>query len=153
MLCEMQSVSSRFELVSLCPFPTTITITPRAPGLDKKKNDKHFHLKNRAYFLYFSGLLWVWSLKERERERESKSLWMHTALTEDLFTSTVSRDLQTFTHNCFCIHTARGWQLTPGQPPKYFSSGRRPQYFLLPGFCPPFILRSSLFSFPCVITT
>ena len=30
-LCEMQSVSSRFELVSPCSFPTTITITPRAP--------------------------------------------------------------------------------------------------------------------------
>ena len=30
-LCEMQSVSSRFELVSSCPFPTTITVTPRAP--------------------------------------------------------------------------------------------------------------------------
>ena len=27
----MQSVSSRFELVSPCPFPTTITITPQAP--------------------------------------------------------------------------------------------------------------------------
>ena len=31
MLCEMQSVSSGIELVSPCPFPTTITITPRAP--------------------------------------------------------------------------------------------------------------------------
>ena len=30
-ICEMQSVSSRIELVSLCPIPTTITITPRAP--------------------------------------------------------------------------------------------------------------------------
>ena len=27
----MQSVSSRFELVSPCPYPTTITITPRSP--------------------------------------------------------------------------------------------------------------------------
>ena len=31
MQCEMQSVYSRFELVSPCPFPTTITITPQAP--------------------------------------------------------------------------------------------------------------------------
>ena len=30
-LCEMQSVSSRFELKSPCPIPMTITITPRAP--------------------------------------------------------------------------------------------------------------------------
>ena len=30
-LWEMQSVLSRFELVSPCPSPTTITITPRAP--------------------------------------------------------------------------------------------------------------------------
>ena len=30
-LCEIQSISSGFELVSPCPFPTTITITPRAP--------------------------------------------------------------------------------------------------------------------------
>ena len=30
-LCEMQSVWSRFELVSPYPIPTTITITPRAP--------------------------------------------------------------------------------------------------------------------------
>ena len=35
-LCEMQSVSSRFELVSLCPFPTTITITPRAYDVDEQ---------------------------------------------------------------------------------------------------------------------
>ena len=31
MLCEMQSARPGFELVSLCPFPTTITITPQAP--------------------------------------------------------------------------------------------------------------------------
>ena len=31
MLCEMQSVSSGFELVSPCPFPTAIMTTPRAP--------------------------------------------------------------------------------------------------------------------------
>ena len=30
-LCDMQLVLSRFELVSPCPFPTTITITPRSP--------------------------------------------------------------------------------------------------------------------------
>ena len=32
MLCEMQSVQD-FELVSSCPTPMTITITPRAPPL------------------------------------------------------------------------------------------------------------------------
>ena len=36
-LCEMQSVSSRiFKLVSPCPFPTTITITPWAPRCEYK---------------------------------------------------------------------------------------------------------------------
>ena len=33
MLCEIQSVSSGFELVSPCPFLTTITITARAPPI------------------------------------------------------------------------------------------------------------------------
>ena len=38
----MQSVLSRFEPVSPCPFPMTITITPRAPPLTYKLNLKSY---------------------------------------------------------------------------------------------------------------
>ena len=49
-LCEMQSASSRIELVSPCPFHMTITITPRAISMEdvyldywivEDKNDTH----------------------------------------------------------------------------------------------------------------
>ena len=50
-LCEMQSVSSRIELVSPCSFPTAITTTPRARfQMVPEDFTKHICISHRPVF-------------------------------------------------------------------------------------------------------
>ena len=51
---------------------TAPAVLPRrlhiAVELNNKKNNEHLYIKNITYFLYFPGLLRVWSVREKERE-------------------------------------------------------------------------------------
>ena len=54
-LCEMQTASSRFELGSLCSFPTTVNSIPRL---------------SLSLSLYIYIYIYIYIERERERERE-----------------------------------------------------------------------------------
>ena len=105
-----------------------------ADGLDNKKYDENFFLKNITYFLYFSGLSRVWNLRKRVEEFMNA----YRVMTADLFTSAISRDSAWYLNMAAFINTSiRGWQLTSSQLPKY-SFQLVTRYFLLLSFCPLF---------------
>ena len=69
--------------------------------ITKKNNDEHLYIRNIIYFLYFSGLLRMWRLKDKNEVVMSA----YRVLTGDLFTKTVSRDsTQTSEHGYFYKH-------------------------------------------------
>ena len=49
-----------FELVSPCPFPTTITITPRAPLFIEEKENQRFPILPHMNFHKLVGVLVIW---------------------------------------------------------------------------------------------
>ena len=55
----MQSVWSRFELVSPCPIPTTITITPRAPPKIITNSLQAHYTRHPFKNAFFKNLLWL----------------------------------------------------------------------------------------------
>ena len=105
--------------------------------------------KNITYFLNFSGLLRLWSLREMIEE----IMKAYRELRRDLFTSTVSWDSAlTFEHGCSYEHIYS--RLTTHI--KYFPSSRQPGTFCYRDrvrYYRSLISRSSHFSFQWVTTT
>ena len=61
-------INSKSRQTTCCILPLLFFLEGYTLQLDlKTKNDEHLYIINITYFLYFSGLLRVWSLRQKER--------------------------------------------------------------------------------------